>query len=171
MGSTTYLIIRVQTAPEQAQAWLAQHEIDPGSPVLLNLMPELCDNCEQEASHFRQESILCTGCLPEDPRSFVALINTEPQLCDECEENATRSLPSHMSCEDCSHEDHDNYRPLVNSTRDGINCFDQRTPAEQREFEENYILIGDDPHTGISYYAPKEAVALYGQEVLRAALA
>ena len=64
-----------------------------------------------------------------------------------------------------------NYRPLVNSPRDGVDCFDQRTPAEQREVEENYIEIGHDPQTGMSFYAPKEAVERYGQAPLLAELA
>ena len=171
MGSTTCLTVRAQPAPEQAQAWLAQHDIDPGSPVLQNLMPELCDSCGQEASHFRPAEVLCTGCLPEDPRPFVELLARTPPPWRECDEEATRYRPSHTSCENCRQEDQDNYRPLVNSPRDGTDCFDQRTPAEQREFEENYREIGHDPHTGMSVYAPKEAVERYGTARLMAQLA
>ena len=170
MGSTTCLTVRVQPAPEQARAWLAQHDIDPGSPVLQNLMPELCDRCGQEASHFRPEEVLCTSCLPKDSRTFVELLATTPPTCRQCDEEATRYRPSHTSCEDCRQEDHDNYRPLVNSPRDGIDCFDQRTPADQREFEENYREIGHDPRTGMSVYAPKESLERYGTARLMAQL-
>ena len=115
MGSTTCLTVRVQPAPEQAQAWLAQHDIDPGSPVLQNLMPELCDRCGQEASHFRPAEVLCTGCLPGNPRPFVELFAMTPPPCRECDEEATRYRRPHTSCENCRQEDHDNYRSLVNS--------------------------------------------------------
>lgn len=171
MGSTACLTVRVQPAPEQAQAWLAQHDIDPGSPVLQNLMPELCDSRRKEASHFRPAEVLCTGCLPEDPRQFVELLARIPPPCRQCDEEDTRYRPPHTSCEDCRREDHDNYRLLVNSPRDGIDCFDQRTPAEQREFKENYREIGHDPHTGMSVYAPEEAVERYGTARLMAQLA
>ena len=145
MGDTTYLTIRVEPAPEQAQAWLARHDIDAGDPSLRNLMPELCDNCGQEASHFRPAEVLCTGCLPENPRPYVELLARTPPHCRECGEEATSYRRPHTSCQDCRQEDHDNYRPLVNSPRDGIDCYDQSTPAEQREFEENYTEIGPRP--------------------------
>ena len=162
MGDSTDLTVRVEPAPEQAWAWLARHEIDPADPVLRNLMPELCDNCGQEASHFRPAETLCTGCIPENPRPYVELLARTPPPCRECGGEATRCRRPHTSCQDCRQEDHDNYRPLVNSPRDGTDCFDQRTPAEQREFEENYTEIGQDPRTGMSVYAPKEAVECYG---------
>ncbi len=171
MGRTTCLRLRVQPAPERAQAWLAQHDIDPGTPVLQNLMPELCDSCGQEASHFRPAEVLCTDCLPEDPRPYVALLARTSPPCRESSGEATRYRPSHTSCQHCRQKDHDNYRPLVNSPRDDIDCFDQRTPAEQREFEENYREIGHDPRTGMSVYAPKEAVERYGPSRLMAQLA
>ena len=105
MGSTTCLTVRVQPAPEQAQAWLAQHDIDPGNPILQNLIPELCDNCEQDATHFRPAETLCTGCLPDDRRPFVQLLARMPPPCRECDEEATRYRPSHTSCEACRQED------------------------------------------------------------------
>ena len=142
MGSTTYLSIRVQPAPEQAQAWLAQYDIDPGSPVLQNLIPEVCDSCQQDATHFRPEEDRCVGCVPENPGPFVELLARRPAPCHECGEQATRYRTCHTSCEGCRQEDHDNYRPLVNSPRDGTDCFDQRTPAEHREFERNHTGIG-----------------------------
>ena len=170
MGDTTCLTVRVEPAPEQAWAWLARHEIDSGDPVLRNLMPELCDNCGQEASHFRPAETLCTGCLPENPRPYVELLARTPPPCRECGGEATRYRRPHTACQDCRQEDHDNYCPLVNSPRDGTYCFDQRTPAEQREFEENYREIGHDPSTGMSVYAPKEAVERYGTALLMAQL-
>ena len=139
-----------------------RHEIDSGDPVLRNLMPELCDNCGQEASHFRPAETLCTGCLPENPRPYVELLARTPPPCRECGGEATRYRRTHTACQDCRQEYRDNYHPLVNSPRDGTDCFDQRTPAEQREFEENYREIGHDPRTGMSVYAPKEAVERYG---------
>ena len=170
MGDTTHLTVRVEPAPEQAWAWLARHEIDSGDPVLRNLMPELCDNCGQEASHFRPEETLCTGCIPENPRPYVKLLAMTPPPCREFGGEATRYRRPHTSCQDCRQEDHDNYRPLVNSPRDGTYCFDQRTPAEQREFKENYREIGHDPRTGMSIYAPKETVKRYGTACLMAQL-
>ena len=169
-GDTTYLTIRVEQAPEQAWAWLAKHEIYSGDPVLRNLMPELCDNCGQEASHLRPPEILCTGCIPENPRPYVELLARTPPPCRECGGEATRYRRPHKSCQDCRQEDHDNYRPLVNSPRDGTYCFDQRTPAEQREFEENYREIAHDPRTGMSVYAPKKTVERYGKALLMAQL-
>lgn len=41
---------------------------------------------------------------------------------------------------------------------------------EQREFEENYTKIGPDPRTGITVYAPNEAVERYGTARLLAHL-
>ena len=170
MGDTTYLTVRVEPAPEQAWVWLARHHIDPGDPILRNLMPELCDNCVQEASHFRAGEVLCTSCLPENPRPYVKLFASTPPPCRECGREATRYRRSHTACRNCRQEDHDNYRPLVNSPRDGTDCFDQRSPAEQREFEENYTEIGHDPRTGMSVYAPKKAVECYGTARLMAQL-
>ncbi len=134
-------------------------------------MPELCDRCGQEASHFRPEAVLCTNCLPKDSRPFVELLATTPPTCRQCDEEATRYRRPHTSCEDCRQEDHDNYRPLVNAPRDGTNCFDQRTPAEQREFEEHFREIGYDPRTGTTVYAPQEAVERYGTARLMAQMA
>ena len=162
MGDTTYLTIRVEPAPEQAWAWLARHEIDPGDPILRNLMPELCDDCGREASHFRSAETLCTDCIPENPRPYVELLARKPPPCRDCGGEAARYRRPHTSCQDCRQEDHDSYRPLVNSPRDSTDCFDQRTPAEQREFEVNYTEIGHEPRTGMSVYAPKEAVECYG---------
>ena len=170
MGDSTDLTVRVEPAPEQAQAWLARHDIDAGDPILRNLMPELCDNCGQEASHFRPAEVLCTGCLPENPRPYVELLARTPPHCRECGEEATSYRRPHTSCQDCRQEDHDNYRPLVNSPRGGIDCYDQSTSAEQREFEENYTEIGHDPRTGMTVYAPKEAVECYGKARLMAQL-
>ena len=163
MGSTTHLTVRVQPAPEKAQAWLAQHGIDPGDPILRNLIPEVCDNCQQEATHLRSDQTLCTNCIPGNHHPFVELPARTPPPCNECGGPATRQRQSHTSCEACRQEDRDNYRPLVNSPRDGVDCFDQRTPAEQREFEDDYIEIGHDLQTGMSFYAPKEAAEPYGQ--------
>ena len=162
MGDTTCVTVRVEPAPEQAWAWLARQEIDPGDPVLRNLMPELCDKCGQEASHFRPAETLCTGCTPENPRTYVELLARTHPPCRGCGVEATRYRRPHTSCQDCRQEDHDNYRPLVNSPRDGTGCFDQRTPAEQREFEQNYTEIGHDLPNGMWVYAPKEAVERYG---------
>lgn len=170
MGDTTYLTIRVESGPEGAWAWLATHGIDPGDPVLRNLMPELCGDCGQEASYFRPAETLCTDCLPENPRPYVELLARTHPPCRECGGEDTRYRPPHTSCQDCREEDRDNYRPLVNSPRDGTDCFDQRTPAEQREFEENYTEIGHDPRTGMSVYAPKEAVERHGTARLMAQL-
>ena len=170
MGDTTYLAVRVEPAPEQAWAWLAMHGIDAGDPILRNLIPELCDECGQEASHFRPEEDLCTGCLLENPRPSVDLLAWPPPPCRECGGEATRYRRPHTACRNCRQEDHDNYRPKANSPRDGTACFDQHTPAEQREFEENYTEIGHDPRTGMSVYAPKEAVERYGTARLIAQL-
>ncbi len=170
MGDTTYLTIRVEPAPEQAWIWLATYEIDPGDPVLRNIMPEICDNGGHEASHFYEAVVLCTSCLPENPWPYVELLASTPPPCRECGREATHYRRPHTACRDCRQEDHENYRPLVNSPRVGTDCFDQRTPAEQREFEENYTEIGHDPRTGMSVYAPNEAVELYATAHLIAQL-
>ena len=171
MGSTTCVSIRVQPAPDGAQDWLAQHGIDAGDPILQNLMPESCDDCGQEATHFREDKTLCAGCFPESRQSFAELPAGKPQTCDHCENTATHHHSQHMACEGCRQHSHDHYRDLVNSPRDGTSCFDTRTPAEEREFEENYTIVGYDPTTGTSFFAPKKTVAEYGQAQLMAQLA
>ena len=51
-----------------------------------------------------------------------------------------------QACLDCM----ETAAPLVNSPKDGTYCFDQRTPAEQREFEPNHTEIGHDPRIGMT---------------------
>ena len=126
-------------------------------------MPELCDNCGQEASTLpAQRRPSAPAAYRRTPGRTSNSSPGTPPPCRDCGGEAARYRRPHTSCQDCRQEDHDSYRPLVNSPRDSTDCFDQRTPAEQREFEVNYTEIGHDPRTGMSVYAPKEAVECYG---------
>ena len=79
LGDTIRITVTVEPVPQRAQAWLAKYDIDAGDPVLRNLMPELCDDCGQEASHFRPGETLCIGCLPENPPTYVELLASTPR--------------------------------------------------------------------------------------------
>lgn len=61
MGDTTCLTVRMEPAPEQAQAWLDKHGMDPGNLVLRNLTPEAQESYRPLVNSPRQG----IGCLDQ----------------------------------------------------------------------------------------------------------
>ena len=112
-------------------------------------MPELCDNCGQEASHFRPAEVLCTGCLPENPRPYVELLARTPPHCRECGEEATSYRRPHTSCRGLPPGGPRQLSPPGKLAQGAASTATTRAPPpSKREFEENYTEIGHDPRTG-----------------------
>ena len=159
MGSTTCLTIRVQPAPEQAEAWLAEHRIEPGSPVLQNLIPETCEDCGGEPSHYRSEMLLCAACLPDDPRSFVI-----PETCEDCGGEPSHYRSEMLLCAACLPDDPRSFVKLVNTTPHP--CDDCGNPATHHPSKhiscescrqadhDNYRSLANSPGDGTSCYDP-----------------